>query len=216
LDWLDSRHTFSFDQYFDPHHMGFGPLRVINEDIIAGGGGFGRHPHRDMEIITYVIEGQLRHQDSLGNGSFISPGEIQKMSAGSGIQHSEYNASKDDPVHLLQIWIQPDKRGIQPAYEQEKFELKPGEWKLLASQNGDGLISIEQRVKLYALSLEAGTPAVFAAEPASRIWVQLVKGACSVGGNTLSQGDGLAIENLAKIEIHAQGAAELLLFEMVV
>ncbi len=213
-DWLDSWHTFSFDQYYDSQHMAFGPLRVINEDMIAAGGGFGTHPHRDMEIITYVIEGQLRHQDSLGNGSVIVPGEIQKMPAGSGISHSEYNASQEVPVHLLQIWIVPDKLNIQPAYEQQRFELTAGVWKLLGSPNSDGLVSIEQKVKLYGLLAMKDSRAVFVPEQASALWLQVVKGACSIGGTKLNAGDGLAIRDEAQIEILATQQAELLLFEL--
>jgi len=214
LDWLDSRHSFSFDQYFDPKHMSFGPLRVINEDEIAPGGGFGTHPHRDMEIITYVTEGQLKHQDSLGNGSVISPGEIQKMSAGTGILHSEYNASSEKPAHLLQIWIVPDKTNLTPAYEQERFELIPGVWKLLGSPDGDGLVSIRQKVKLYGLSAEAGSTTAFFPAPGSKLWIQLVKGVCAVNGTNLIGGDGLAILEDAKVEVVTGEKVELLLFEI--
>lgn len=214
LDWLDSWHTFSFDQYHDPKHMSFGPLRVINEDRIAPGGGFGTHPHRDMEIITYVVEGELQHRDSMGNGSVIKAGEIQKMSAGTGIQHSEFNASKENPVHLLQIWIMPDKRGIAPSYEQERFELKPQEWKLLGGPRGEGLISIEQQVRLYALQATAGSTAEFRPQPGSIVWIQAVKGEFEVGGRRVASGDGASIRDDGPIDISMSADSELLLFEI--
>lgn len=214
LDWLDSRHTFSFDQYHDPKHMSFGPLRVINEDVIAPGGGFGTHPHRDMEIITYVIEGQLQHKDSMGTGSIIGPGEIQKMSAGKGIFHSEFNASREKPVHLLQIWIMPNIKGLTPSYEQEKFELKPGEFKLLGSPDGQGLVSIHQNVKLYAVRIESGKAASFKMQPSAKAWVQIVKGDCAVNSEKLSAGDGAAIEPTSQIQFEASTSCEALLFEI--
>jgi hypothetical protein len=214
LDWLDSWHTFSFDRYYDPKFMHFGALRVINEDVIAGGGGFGTHPHRDMEIITYVISGQISHKDSMGNGSIISAGEIQKMSAGTGVWHSEYNASPETPVHLLQIWIVPDKSGLKPSYEQQRFELEPGAWKLLGSPNGDGLISIHQNVKLFALAALKDTQTFFEPQSQSEIWLQVVKGTCSIGDKRLDAGDGLAIRSDEQIEIVAKKDSELLLFEM--
>jgi len=214
LDWLDSYHTFSFDQYYDPKNVSFGPLRVINEDTIAAGGGFGSHPHKDMEIITYVIEGALKHQDSLGTGSVIRPGEIQKMSAGSGIVHSEYNASKEKPVHLLQIWIIPDKQNIQPRYEQKSFKLTPGQFTLLGSPNGDGLISIEQNVNLYALSVEPGMSVSRILPVKTIAWLQIVKGICTVNGNELKAGDGAALSDESNIEISAKQNTELLLFEI--
>jgi redox-sensitive bicupin YhaK (pirin superfamily) len=213
LDWLDSRHTFSFDQYYDPSHMSYGPLRVINEDYIAPGKGFGTHPHRDMEIITYVVEGQLRHQDSLGTGSVISAGEIQKMSAGSGIMHSEFNASKDKGVHLLQIWITPKERNLSPRYEQEAFSLLPGEWKLLGSPDGDGLVSIHQDVRLYALRLDSGMKSQRTTRDSARVWLQIVKGACTVNGTVVNAGDGLALSSDSNLEIVATEPTELLAFE---
>lgn len=214
LNWLDSWHTFSFDQYRDPQHMNFGPLRVINEDWIGAGGGFGTHPHRDMEIITYVVKGQLRHQDSLGNGSIISAGEIQKMSAGTGILHSEFNASDTEPVHLLQIWIVPEKSGLTPAYEQESFSLEENKWKLLGAPNGTGLISIKQNVKLYGLSASKGSTVEFTPGPGSQQWVQLIKGECDINGTRVKSGDGLAIRSDGKMQINVLFQTELLLFEL--
>lgn len=213
LDWLDSFHTFSFDQYYDADHRAFGPLRVINEDFISPGGGFGTHPHRDMEIITYVIEGQLQHKDSLGNGSIISPGEIQKMSAGTGILHSEFNASKENPVHLLQIWIVPDERSLNPKYEQEKFALTPGEWKLLGSPDGDGLISIRQQAKLYALSAPIGSTSEFSARSNSHYWIQVVQGRADINHSDVNAGDGLMLHETSQIAVQAFEQTELLLFE---
>lgn len=214
LDWLDSRHSFSFDQYFDTKFMGFGPLRVINEDVVAPGGGFGMHPHRNMEIITYVIEGQLKHEDSLGNGSMIVPGEIQKMSAGSGIWHSEFNASSETPVHLLQIWIVPDKTNIQPYYEQKRFERRTGAWQLLASDDESGLVRVHQKVKLYNyIASTSGESTTFQATNASGIWLQVVKGSCSANDKVLKAGDALAIEDSSSMHIEFAEPSELLLFE---
>lgn len=214
LGWLDSHHTFSFADYLDKEYISFGPLRVINEDTISPGGGFGTHPHRDMEIITYVTEGQLEHRDSLGTGSRISPGEIQKMSAGSGILHSEFNASQEKPVHLLQIWIVPDKRDIQPRYEQESFQLQPGEIKLLGSPDGTGLVSIQQNVRLYALVSQPGSQTLFEPAPEADLWIQIVKGACEIDSTPLFAGDGAAVSQAEKVCIVAKQPVELLLFEI--
>lgn len=214
LSWLDSWHTFSFDQYRDPKHMHFGPLRVINEDRIGPGGGFGTHPHRDMEIITYVIEGKLKHEDSLGNGSIISAGEIQKMSAGSGILHSEFNASDSEPVHLLQIWVMPDQQNLTPSYEQEQLEFETGQWKLLGSPDGKGLISIHQKTRLFGLSAAPGSVVPFTPLPGTKLWIQLVKGECSIGAEQIRAGDGLAINDDHQILISSSVQSELLLFEI--
>jgi redox-sensitive bicupin YhaK (pirin superfamily) len=214
LSWLDSYHTFSFDQYFDQKHMSFGPLRVINEDTIAPSGGFGTHSHRDMEIITYVVEGELEHKDSLGTGSIIRPGEIQKMSAGTGISHSEYNPSSEKPVHLLQIWIVPNKQNIQPKYEQKSFESTPGQFKLLGSPDGKGLVSIHQNVSMYALSTEPGKSASQIPPVGARAWLQIVQGICTVNGTELKAGDGLKLMDCSKIEVLAKQRTELLLFEI--
>jgi redox-sensitive bicupin YhaK (pirin superfamily) len=214
LDWLDSRHSFSFGDYYDNSHMGFGPLRVINEDYIAPAGGFGFHPHNDMEIITYIVDGKLQHKDSLGTGSVIQPGEIQKMSAGTGIVHSEFNASDTDPVHLLQIWIMPDKRGIKPTYEQKTFSVQPDEFQLLGSKDGNSLISINQSVRLYVLKTASKQQKSFELKPGASCWIQMIKGKCSVNGNAVTAGDGIAIRDTAKIEIVTQEETELLLFEI--
>jgi quercetin 2,3-dioxygenase len=214
LSWLDSHHTFSFDQYYDAQNMAFGPLRVINEDRVAPGKGFGTHSHRDMEIITYVIEGELKHQDSLGTGSVIRPGEIQKMSAGSGIMHSEFNVSNENSVHFLQIWIVPDKHGIQPRYEQKSFNLAAGQLKLLGAPDRQGLISIQQKVNLYGLSAERGMSISHALKSGEDAWVQIVNGSCTVNGRELKAGDGAAITNESEIEIAAKRRSELLLFEI--
>jgi redox-sensitive bicupin YhaK (pirin superfamily) len=213
LDWLKSQHTFSFDQYYDPKHMSFGPLRVINEDHIAPGAGFGTHPHRNMEIITYVIKGQLRHQDSLGTGSVISAGEIQKMSAGSGIMHSEFNASQDEEVHLLQIWIVPNVSNLKPKYEQERFELKPGELTLLGAPQG-GLVSIHQNVNLYGLALATDMSFKHNLDFKKQAWIQVVKGECVVNSESVKAGDGIAISETEQVAIQATSESELLIFEL--
>jgi len=214
LGWLDSHHTFSFDQYYDARHTAFGPLRVINEDRVAPGKGFGTHSHRDMEIITYVVEGELKHQDSLGTGSVIRPGEIQKMSAGSGIMHSEFNASSETPVHFLQIWIVPDKVGIQPRYEQKSFNLAAGQLKLLGAPDGQGLISIQQKINLFGLLAEPAMSISHVLKLGANAWIQMVNGGCIVNGKELEAGDGAAITNESEIEIVAKQGSELLLFEI--
>lgn len=214
MNWLDSRHTFSFDQYHDPAHMAFGPLRVINEDFIAAGGGFGMHQHRDMEIITYVVSGSLQHKDSIGTGSTISAGEIQKMSAGTGIFHSEFNGSQTEQVHLLQIWIMPSEKGLKPKYEQERFELVPGKFQLLGSNDAKGLVHIHQRVRLWALKGEKDQTVTFEAAEGARAWVQVVKGRATIGGAPATTGDGLAIEETARFEVTPSEDVELLVFEL--
>jgi redox-sensitive bicupin YhaK (pirin superfamily) len=214
MDWLDSRHTFSFDQYFDPQYMSFGPLRVINEDIVAPGGGFGTHPHKDMEIITYVISGGLQHKDSIGTGSVISAGEIQKMSAGTGIFHSEFNASQTEPVHLLQIWIMPSERGLKPGYEQERYTLESGKWQLLGANDGSGLISIHQKVRLWALKADKDSKVTFEPAKGSKVWIQTVKGSATIGGATVAAGDGLAVDKDERFEVIPSVDTELLAFEI--
>ena len=211
LDWLDSHHTFSFDQYYDPENMNFGPLRVINEDTVAPGAGFGTHPHRDMEIITYVLSGELEHKDSIGTGSVIRAGEIQKMSAGSGIMHSEFNHSKSQPVHLLQIWIMPDQRSLAPKYEQEKFDLPPGELVLLGSNDGTGLISIHQDVRLYAFRLNSGDTLAHELGKSSA-WLQVARGAFEVNGEKVDQGDAIAVNEGGSMFAKALLDSEALLF----
>jgi quercetin 2,3-dioxygenase len=217
--WLDSRHTFSFGEYYDPHHMGFASLRVINEDKVAPGQGFGTHGHRDMEIISYVLEGALEHQDSIGTGSVIRPGDVQRMSAGTGIRHSEYNASRLDPVHFLQIWILPEQDGIEPGYEQKHFadSEKQGKLRLVGSRDGrDGSITIHQDINLYAATLAAGETVDYALAPDRAVWVQVVRGSVQLNHQTLAAGDGAAIAQEDRLML--QGSApdsEVLLFDMV-
>jgi quercetin 2,3-dioxygenase len=218
--WLNTYHTFSFDQYYDPKHMHFRSLRVINEDTVQPGRGFGTHPHRDMEIITYVLQGALSHQDSMGTGSTIRPGDVQRMSAGTGVTHSEFNQSQDSLVHLLQIWITPDKRGLEPSYEQKTFpaEQKRNRLRLVASPDGgDGSVTIHQDVRLYAAVLEPGKALGHELEPGRHAWIQVAAGAIGVNGTQLAAGDGAAIENENLLSITAQphsAPAEFLLFDL--
>jgi quercetin 2,3-dioxygenase len=216
--WLDSRHTFSFGEYHDPNHMGFADLRVINEDKVAPEKGFPTHGHRDMEIVTYVLEGALEHKDSIGTGSVIRSGDVQRMSAGTGIQHSEYNASNSEPVHLLQIWILPEQKGIEPGYEQKNFAVaeKQGKLKLVGSRNGrDGSITIHQDIDLYAAALSEGDSVSYTFTPNRVGWVQVARGEVQLNSQTLSAGDGVAIaqESLIRLQGVAQNA-EVLLFDM--
>lgn len=218
LGWLDSRHTFSFGDYYDPHHMGFGPLRVINEDRVQPGRGFGRHSHRDMEIISYVLEGALEHKDSLGTGSVIRPGDVQRMSAGTGVQHSEFNHSQSELVHFLQIWIIPDRQGLRPSYAEKKFPdtAKRGRLKLVVSGDGrDGSIPIHQDADLYATLLKDGDTVVHRFAPNRNGWIQVVCGEIAVNGTTLSAGDGAAVVNEDGLSIRGTADAEVLLFDMV-
>jgi quercetin 2,3-dioxygenase len=215
--WLDTNHTFSFGDYYDPRFMGFRSLRVINEDRVHPGKGFPTHPHRDMEIITYVLEGSLEHKDSMGTGSVIRPGEVQRMSAGWGITHSEANYSRDESVHLLQIWIMPDERNIRPSYEQKMYaaEEKQGRLRLIASQDGrDDSVKIHQDTSLYAALLEPGQEVVHRLNANRHAWVQVARGAVSVNGQLLSQGDGAAVSDEQALAILGQESAEVLLFDM--
>lgn len=215
--WLDSKHTFSFGHYYDPNHMGFGPLRVINEDKVIGGGGFQTHPHSDMEIISYVLEGALAHRDSLGTGSVIKPGDVQRMSAGTGIRHSEFNASDSEPVHFLQIWIMPEEDGIAPSYEQKSFPLtdRRGRLRLLGSRDGrDGSVTIHQDVDLYTAILEAGESVTHRMQAGRLGWVQVARGSVSVNGETWDQGDGGSVSSSGELVISATSPAEVLLFDM--
>ena len=217
LDWLDSRHSFSFGDYYDPAHMGFGALRVINDDRIAPKSGFGAHPHRDMEIVTYVLDGALEHRDSLGNGSSITAGEVQRMTAGTGIRHSEYNGSPVEPVHLLQIWILPEKRGLVPGYEQRRFspEEKRGRLRLIASRDGrDGSVTIHQDVDLYAGLLDLGDRVTHVLRPGRRAWVQVARGQVRLGDSLLRPGDGAAIQEEAAVDLTATQPAEVLVFDL--
>ncbi len=214
--WLDSRHTFSFGQYHDPNFMGFGPLRVINDDRVAPGGGFGTHGHRDMEIVSYVLSGSLAHKDSLGTGSMIVPGDVQRMSAGTGIQHSEFNGSQTEPVHFLQIWLLPARAGIAPSYEQKSFADRDGRLRLVASPDGrDGSVTIHTGADLYATILK-DAETVHHTFAAGRLgWVQVARGAVQVNDMLLEEGDGLAIADVAAITLTgAAGGAEALLFDM--
>lgn len=216
--WLNSRHTFSFGNYYDPNHMGFADLRVINEDKVSPGQGFGKHGHRDMEIISYVLEGALEHQDSIGTGSVIRPGDVQRMSAGTGIFHSEFNASTTEPVHFLQIWILPDTKGIEPGYEQKTFSEaeKRGKLRLVGSRDGrEGSITIHQDVNLYATSLQAGDTVNYSLTEGRVAWLQVAKGAVQLNGQTLTAGDGAAIAEEPQITLQGTANnAEVLLFDM--
>jgi len=215
--WLKTRHSFSFDTYYDPQNMGFQSLRVINEDWVAPGQGFPTHPHRDMEIITYVLEGALEHKDSLGTGSVIRPGDVQRMSAGRGIRHSEANPSKTDPVHLLQIWIMPDRPGHEPSYEQKAFpeSEKRGKLRLIAGPDGkDGAVTIHQDAKLYVSLLNSGEEVTHDLTKGRHAWLQVAKGAVELNGKPLDQGDGAAISDERKLEIKGTKDAEILLFDL--
>lgn len=216
--WLDSRHTFSFGRYYDPAQMGFGPLRVINDDRIAPGSGFPTHPHANMEILSYVLEGALAHRDSLGTGSVILPGDVQRMSAGTGIRHSEFNGSQTEPAHFLQIWIIPEKDGIAPGYEQKAFapEEKRGRLRLVGSCDGrDGSVTIHRDVDLYAALLRDGETVRHVVAPGRIGWLQVARGGATLNGAALSAGDGVAIEaNGALTLVGASPDAELLLFDM--
>lgn len=217
IDWLDSKHSFSFGHYHDPRFMGFGDLRVINEDRVAPGGGFATHGHADMEIVTYVLDGALGHKDSLGNGAVIRPGEVQRMTAGTGIRHSEMNASKTDPVHFLQIWFLPEKAGLQPGYEQTMFpaDERQGKLRLVASRDGrEGSVTVHQDAALYASLLNPGESVTHAPEPGRRQWLQVARGSVIANGETLAQGDAMALVQEPKIEITGQEPAEILLFDL--
>jgi len=218
LGWLDSRHTFSFGHYFDPRHMGFGPLRVINEDRVKPGAGFDTHGHRDMEIISYVLEGALEHKDSIGTGSVIRPGEVQVMSAGTGIRHSEFNHSKTDPVHFLQIWVMPDRLGLTPRYDQKAFAAsdKRGRLRLVGSTDGrNGSIVIHQDVAIYDSLLARGDSVSHDLEAGRKGWVQVIRGAVEVNARTAGAGDGIAIEDEPTVTITAQAdGSEVLLFDL--
>ncbi len=215
--WLDSRHTFSFADYYDPAHMGFRALRVINEDRVAAGRGFGKHSHRDMEIISYVLEGGLEHKDSMGTGEVIRPGDVQRMSAGTGVTHSEFNASNREPVHFLQIWIQPDKRGGAPSYEQKMFNHKDkaGRLRVVASPDGrDGSVTIRADALLLAGVFGHGELAEHPLARGRHAWVQVVRGKVSVNGNILSAGDAVALSEERTVRIEGIDEGELLVFDL--
>lgn len=213
--WLNTYHSFSFADYYDPKHMGFRDLRVINEDWVAPGKGFGTHPHRDMEIITYILEGALEHRDSMGNGSVIRPGEVQRMSAGTGVTHSEFNASPNEWVHLLQIWILPNQQGIEPSYEQTLFpmEERRNRLRLIASPDGrEGSVTIHQDVAVYASVLDQGKTVSFAFEQGRHGWIQVARGSLELNGTPLATSDGAALSDERSLTLTASENAEFVLF----
>ena len=217
FSWLESRHTFSFGHYHDPRFMGFGPLRVINEDHVQPARGFDTHGHRDMEIISYVVSGALRHQDSMGNVSIIRPGDVQRMTAGTGVRHSEYNASDEEDAHFLQIWIEPEALHLPPGYEQKAFSPaeKTNRLRLVASRTGrDGSISIHRDADLHAALLESGVSLTHAFAAGRLGWLQVVRGALTANGVALQAGDGLSLRDETTLELQANSATELLLFDM--
>jgi redox-sensitive bicupin YhaK (pirin superfamily) len=215
--WLDSFHTFSFAGYHDPSHMGFRALRVINDDTVAPGRGFGSHPHSDMEIISYVLDGALAHRDSMGTGSVIRPGDVQRMTAGTGVVHSEHNASQTEPVHFLQIWLIPARPGLPPGYEQRTFpaEEKTGRLRLVASPDGrDGSITIHTDAALYAGVLGAGQTAELPLAAGRHAWVHVARGKARVNGHDLGAGDGLALSDEARVQLEGVAAGEVLVFDL--
>jgi hypothetical protein len=215
--WLHSRHTFSFADYHDPRFMGFRTLRVINEDAVEPGRGFGTHPHRDMEIVSYVIDGALEHKDSMGNGSIIRPGDVQRMSAGTGVTHSEFNPSPAERVHFLQIWLLPERPGLAPSYEQRTFPeaQRRNTLKLVASNDGrDGSVTVHQDVALYATVLSPGASAELPLRPGRHAWVQVVRGRVDVNGTALAAGDGAALTDEPTVRLAASHETELLLFDL--
>ena len=216
ISWLDSRHSFSFGEYYDPRHMGFGPLRVINEDWVAPAAGFPTHGHSDMEIVTYVIEGALEHKDSLGTGSIIRPGEVQRMSAGTGIRHSEFNPSRKDPVHLLQIWILPRERGIEPSYEQKAIpdDARAGRFATIAGPDGEGAVRIHQDARILAAQVPAGVAVAHELGEGRRAWLQVARGSVELDGVAYEAGDGAAITAEKRVELLGREPAELLLFDL--
>jgi len=217
LGWLDTYHTFSFDQYYEPAHMHFRSLRVINEDRVQPAHGFPTHSHRDMEIITYILSGALEHRDSMGNGSVIRPGDVQRMTAGTGVSHSEFNPSEVEPVHLLQIWILPETNGLPPSYEEKHFSDKErrDRLRLIASQEGrDGSVTIHQDARLYATVLDAGKALVHALSEDRYAWLQVARGTIRLNEMELKQGDGAAVRKESELRISAHDQAELLLFDL--
>jgi quercetin 2,3-dioxygenase len=217
IGWLDSWHTFSFSGFQDPNRMGFRSLRVINDDRVIPGAGFGMHGHQDMEILTYVLEGELAHKDSLGTGSVIRPGDVQIMSAGTGIQHSEFNASESNPVHLLQIWMLPDRNNITPRYDQRNFPLaeKQGKLRLVGSKDGrDGSVVINQDIDLYVSVLSAGDLVKFEVAQNRFAWIQVARGMVTLNGESLREGDGVQINSPELLELSTESNAEILLFDL--
>jgi quercetin 2,3-dioxygenase len=217
LGWLNTYHTFSFDQYYDPNHMGFRSLRVINEDVVQPGNGFPTHAHRDMEIITYILEGALEHGDSMGNGSIIRPGDVQRMSAGTGVRHSESNPSSNQLVHLLQIWILPAEKSIPPEYEEKKFsdDEKRNKLRLVVSPEGsEGSVKINQDARIYASLLDAGQEVVHTLANGRSAWLQIAAGSVTLNDISLQQGDGVAVSQEPDLRISASAPAEVLLFDL--
>jgi quercetin 2,3-dioxygenase len=215
--WLKSYHTFSFANYYDPKHVEFGPLRVINEDRVAPGAGFATHAHNDMEILSYVLDGQLAHKDSMGNGSTIVPGDVQRMSAGRGVQHSEFNGSKDELVHFLQIWIQPNERGIDPGYEQKHFSVaeRRGQLRLIASPDGaDGSVRIHQDARVYAGMFDGEESARLDIKAHRIAYVHVARGEILINNEALSAGDGLKVSDVAQLEIRSGIKAEIIAFDL--
>ncbi len=214
--WLDSRHSFSFANYYDPEHMGFRALRVINDDRVMGGQGFGTHPHRDMEIISYVVEGELEHKDSMGTGSVIRPGDVQRMRAGTGVTHSEYNHSPTDTVRFLQIWIVPDEKGLEPGYEQRYFgDERRGTLRLVASPDGaEDSVQIAQDMRMYASVLADREEVTHALPEGRHAWLQVVRGNFTVNGVELGEGDGASFSEATDINVSSAGESELILFDL--
>lgn len=214
--WLNSHHTFSFANFYDPNWMGYRSLRVINDDLVQPGMGFGTHPHRDMEIITYVLSGALQHKDSMGNGRIIRPGEVQYMAAGTGVQHSEFNPSKEEAVHFLQIWIQPDEKGVKPRYAEKSMKEAPeGKLSLITSKNGrDGSIAIHQDADLWLGKLGAGNRVTHTITPGRHVWLHVAEGEVALDGKKLSGGDAAAIEEQGALELSASKPSQVLLFDM--
>jgi quercetin 2,3-dioxygenase len=215
--WLNTYHTFSFDQYYDPRYMGFRSLRVINEDFVSPGRGFPKHGHRDMEIITYILEGALKHEDSMGNGSVIRPGDVQRMTAGTGVRHSELNASTDESVHLLQIWIIPNTDNLEPGYEQKAFSAdeRRNQLRLIAASDGrDGSVTVNQDVGLFASILDAEKEVNYAIDPKRYGWLQVARGVVEVNGQQANQGDGIVVVAESSLTIRAAEPSEVLLFDL--
>jgi hypothetical protein len=215
--WLDTYHTFSFGSYHDPDHMGFRALRVINDDTVAAGQGFGTHAHDNMEIVSYVLEGALEHKDSMGTGSVLRPGDVQRMSAGTGVTHSEFNHSDREALHFLQIWLKPERKGVEPSYEERHFpaDQRQGQLRLIVSPDGrDNSLSIHQDVAIYAALLGEGDSVAHQLSPERHAWVQVARGAISLNGIGLSQGDGAAVSEESRLGIEGRADAELLLFDL--
>lgn len=215
--WLDTYHTFSFSTYYDPNHRSFRSLRVMNEDFVAPGAGFGTHPHNDMEIVTYVLEGALEHKDSMGNGEVLRPGEFQRMSAGTGITHSEFNPSSDEPVHLYQIWLFPERKGIEPSYEQKRFpeEGRHNRLQLVASRDAaDDSLLIHQDARIYLANVDSGSSVNHELPPGRHAWLQVLRGRVSLNGVPLGRSDGAAVSDETKLTIQADDDAEIMLFDL--